>query len=74
MRFGTALLSLVLPLGALGHSPRGNVHTRHHQLAKRAAGDVELHKRFSSARWTFYDVGLNMVEDTQALIASKPLP
>ncbi|KAG5728346.1 Allergen Asp f 7 [Termitomyces sp. T112] len=58
MRFGAALLSFVLPLAVLGHSPRGSAHTRHYQLAKRAAGEVELHKRFSSARWTFYAVGL----------------
>ncbi|KAG6919982.1 hypothetical protein DXG01_013331 [Tephrocybe rancida] len=59
MRFGAALLSLVLPLAALAHPPHGEGHAaRHQQLAKRAAGDVELHKRFSGARWTFYDVGL----------------
>jgi hypothetical protein len=59
MLLGASLLSLALPLVALGASPHGSAHhSRHQQIAKRQSGDVELHKRFSSARWSFYDVGL----------------
>lgn len=59
MLLGAPLLSFALPLLALGASPHGSAHSsRHQQIAKRQSGDVELHKRFSSARWSFYDVGL----------------
>lgn len=48
---------LALPLAALAsvHNPHLN---RHHDIAKRASGHIELHKRFSATRWTFYDVGM----------------
>ena len=39
----------------------GSPHARRHDaIARRAPGDVstDLQKRFDSARWTFYDVGL----------------
>ncbi|KAF9009390.1 RlpA-like double-psi beta-barrel-protein domain-containing protein-containing protein [Cyathus striatus] len=58
MIFGFLLISLVLPLAALAaQHPRPHLN-RHNDLAKRASGDVHIYKRFSSARWSFYDVGL----------------
>ncbi|TFY51308.1 hypothetical protein EVG20_g11062, partial [Dentipellis fragilis] len=53
---GVSLLSLALPFAALAdtHALRSR---NHHQIAKRASGEV-LEKRFSNARFTFYDVGL----------------
>ncbi|KAM6500846.1 RlpA-like double-psi beta-barrel-containing domain containing protein [Amanita muscaria] len=52
------LVSLVLTaLTATAHLA-GRPHRRHQELAQRVSGDVQLHKRFDSARWTFYDVGL----------------
>lgn len=56
--FGLPLLSLALPLAAFAE-PHVNHGRSHHDLAKRAAGDVSLNKRgqFNNARWTFYDVG-----------------
>ncbi|KAF9452251.1 hypothetical protein P691DRAFT_772427 [Macrolepiota fuliginosa MF-IS2] len=56
MRLDLTLLALVAPLAVVGdlrHSSRRN----HHEVAKRADGSVQLHKRFSGTRWTFYDVG-----------------
>jgi hypothetical protein len=50
---GLCALSLVF---AQLHGPSGP--RRHHDIAKRAKGDIQLHRRFTSARWTFYDVGL----------------
>lgn len=51
-----ALLSLVLPLVSANSHEQSS--RRHHQIAKRAGSEVDLHKRFSGARLTFYDVGL----------------
>jgi hypothetical protein len=51
------LLSFVLPLIAVADSHALN-HARHDHVARRASGDVQLHKRISNARLTFYDVGL----------------
>lgn len=52
------LVSVILPFtvaGTHGHIQRG----RHQELAQRARGDVNIHKRaFDNARFTFYDVGL----------------
>lgn len=39
-------------------NPHGAHLNRHQGIAKRAAGNVQLHKRFGGARWTYYDVGL----------------
>ena len=48
----------ILPL-AVWASIHGSVHqNRHAELAKRDLGEMQLHKRFEAARWTFYDVGL----------------
>ncbi|EIN07546.1 hypothetical protein PUNSTDRAFT_103565 [Punctularia strigosozonata HHB-11173 SS5] len=58
MKFSLGLLSLLAvatPLVSAEHVP---VHRRHNGIAKRASGDIQLHKRFSNARFTFYDVGL----------------
>ena len=52
-------------------NPHGAHLNRHQGIAKRAAGNVQLHKRFSSARWTFYDVGLSVFTTSCALHASK---
>ena len=52
-----ALIALSLGLGTYAHSI-GQHKLRHHELARRASGDIQLHKRFLSARWTFYAVGL----------------
>ncbi|KAF5386808.1 hypothetical protein D9615_001859 [Tricholomella constricta] len=51
-------LLLAAPLAALAN-PHGSAHfKRHVEVAKRQGGDVQLHKRFSDTRWSFYDVGL----------------
>lgn len=50
-----ALVLLSVSLQAAGHVPLLNRHT---QLAPRSRGDLNVHKRFSATRWTFYDVGL----------------
>lgn len=52
----TLLSALVATCAALGGlaSPLGN----------RTEGDASLHKRFSSSRWTFYDVGLGACGET----------
>lgn len=55
-----ALLGLAAPLSAAaasGHRARGH-HSRHTDIARRADADLELWKRTSGSRWTFYDVGL----------------
>lgn len=49
-----ALISLALPLVSAEH--HGLNARRHQQAAKRA--EVNLQKRFSGARLTFYDAGL----------------
>ncbi|KAF9036690.1 hypothetical protein BJ165DRAFT_1604319 [Panaeolus papilionaceus] len=41
--------------GVSAHSPPRAIHAG---LAKRVDGDVQLHKRYSGTRWTFFDVGL----------------
>ena len=52
------LLSLALPFAVKGAS-HGIPGARHDALARRARGDIDLHKRdFENARFTFYDVGL----------------
>ncbi|KAG5323471.1 hypothetical protein C0989_012233, partial [Termitomyces sp. Mn162] len=58
MRFGT-LLSLVLPVAAFAYPT--NSSADNYQLANRNTGEVELHKRFSNSRWTFFNVGLGAV-------------
>jgi len=59
MRLDLSLLALAAPLTVLAgtvHHP--HAHRRnHHELSKRADASVQLHKRFSNTRWTFYDVG-----------------
>jgi hypothetical protein len=50
----TSLLSLGLAVMAAQH----NIHlnrNHHDALAKRAPGHVELHRRFSNAKFSYYD-------------------
>ncbi|KAG0698631.1 hypothetical protein DFH29DRAFT_810081 [Suillus ampliporus] len=56
--FVFAFVSTVLPFTA--GSIHGRLHRERHQdLAQRARGDVDIHKRsFNNARFTFYEVGL----------------
>ncbi|KAJ8495048.1 hypothetical protein ONZ45_g13018 [Pleurotus djamor] len=58
-----ALLALVVsvfvPLLAYADSHGHTLHMHHRKdIAHRVAGDLQLHKRFSGARFTWYDVGL----------------
>lgn len=58
MLFSATLFPLALALSAAA-SHDGNLANRHHAVAKRARGDVgNVQKRYDSARWTYYDVGL----------------
>lgn len=52
------LLSSFLPFAALAQGHRGPDYKRHHEIAKRSSGDMQLHKRFSNARFTYFAVGL----------------
>lgn len=53
----TSLLSLVLPITALaGPHGSGPLLGRHHELARRADGNMQLYKRVSGSRWSFYNV------------------
>ncbi len=56
MRLDLALFALAAPLAVLGDLRHSHRRT-HSDIAKRADGSVQLHKRFSGTRWTFYDVG-----------------
>ncbi|TFK41691.1 RlpA-like double-psi beta-barrel-protein domain-containing protein-containing protein [Crucibulum laeve] len=56
LSFGFSLLSLTLPLAAWAE-PHAKAHlNRHHDLAKRASGDMHIYKRFSASRWSYYFV------------------
>lgn len=55
--FAVSLLALSFFTGAAVAEPHGQ-RRNHDSIARRAQGDVNIHKRFSSARWTFYDVGM----------------
>jgi len=46
---------LALPALALAGSHDKFLNRNHDALAKRAPGEVELHRRFSNSKWTFYD-------------------
>ncbi|KAF9009389.1 RlpA-like double-psi beta-barrel-protein domain-containing protein-containing protein [Cyathus striatus] len=55
-------LCLALPSFAEPHR-RGNGRPgfkRHSDVARRASGDVNLYKRFSDTKWTFYDVEVGL--------------
>ncbi|EGN95475.1 hypothetical protein SERLA73DRAFT_186504 [Serpula lacrymans var. lacrymans S7.3] len=57
------LLSLVLPFAVANpHGLQGG--RRHQELANRARGEVQLHKRYDGARFTFYAVGLGACGQT----------
>lgn len=63
-----SLVLLALPLATL--ALHGNAHlNRHHDVAKRGPGHVQLHKRYSNTRWTFYDAGLSV--DQRPLFLSQ---
>ncbi|PPQ68033.1 hypothetical protein CVT25_014494 [Psilocybe cyanescens] len=49
-----SLLVMVTP--TVSASYHGQPFNRHAELAKRADGDIQLFKRISGARWTYYDV------------------
>ena len=55
--FTTCLLSLLLlPIAVLaGPHASSPFLNRHHSLARRAEGNVQLYKRFEGARLTFYN-------------------
>ena len=55
---GLSLLTVVLPFAAYAEPHANPAHHRHRDIAHRARGDVQLHKRYDNARFTFYDVGL----------------
>ncbi|RXW11964.1 hypothetical protein EST38_g13890, partial [Candolleomyces aberdarensis] len=50
----TSLLSLAMAVMAAQHNAHLN-RNHHDALAKRASGHVELHRRFSNAKFTYYD-------------------
>ncbi|KAK7466950.1 hypothetical protein VKT23_004014 [Stygiomarasmius scandens] len=60
MIFSTLLSAALLALPLVSHAePHARPHAhRHRDIAKRAPGHVNIYKRFDSARWTFYDVGM----------------
>ena len=66
MRLSAFVAALALPsLAFAGHSPASGPQARRHDaIARRASSDVgHLHKRaFNNARFTFYDVGLCVVQ------------
>ncbi|KIM49402.1 hypothetical protein M413DRAFT_438583 [Hebeloma cylindrosporum] len=52
-----SVLALALPITTLASSFHGNpIVNRHHDIARRAEGNVEVFKRISGARWSYYDV------------------
>ena len=53
--FTFSILALSLPIDALAAVHGSHLVNRHHELAKRAEGTVELSKRVSNARWTYYN-------------------
>jgi hypothetical protein len=58
MKLTSVFAALALPLVALANPHAGAKHARHAEIAKRASGHVDIHKRYSDARWTFYKTGL----------------
>lgn len=50
-----SLLTWIVPI-ATAASSHGPLLNRHSELAKRAEGDIQLFRRVSSARWTYYNV------------------
>ncbi|KAF7304680.1 hypothetical protein MKEN_01182100 [Mycena kentingensis (nom. inval.)] len=61
MRAISSLLALLAaPLALASHSPSVN----HHELAKRAKGDLSKREVFKNTRWTFYSTGLGACGDT----------
>jgi hypothetical protein len=55
------LFALALPFGdalVAAYSAHGRHGRSHQTLAKRADSSMQLWKRYSDSRWTFFDVGL----------------
>ena len=51
-----SLLALALPIATLASFHGNPIMNRYpHGIAKRAAGNVQLFKRVSNARWSFYN-------------------
>lgn len=55
----TTLLALISAPLVLASSHSHDAR-RHHEVAKRAGAEVNLHKRFDGARFTFYAAGLSV--------------
>lgn len=54
--FTTSLLSLLLPITALaGPHLAGPFSNRHHDLARRVEGNVQLYQRGPDSRWSYYN-------------------
>ena len=53
---------LALPLVAFANPHASVHHARHAEIAKRQSSDIQLHKRYEDARWSFYDVGLSVAK------------
>ena len=55
-----SLLALALPITTLANNYHGNPilnrNPHHRSVARRADGDIDLFKRASGARWSFYNV------------------
>jgi len=49
------LLAWVLPVQVSAHHGMPAIFHRHQDLVKRSEGDLQLFKRFSGARWSFYN-------------------
>lgn len=56
MRRDFLLFTLAAPLATFGDLRHSGRRT-HSGIAKRAEGSLQLHKRFTGTRWTYYDVG-----------------
>jgi hypothetical protein len=58
MRTSTLFASLAIPIAVLADPHAPNHARHHHDIARRASGDVQLHKRYDAARFTYYQVGM----------------
>lgn len=55
----SSLLSVLTCLAYVLATPHASSYLdRYGELAKRGTTDLQLQKRFSGSKWTFYDVGL----------------
>jgi len=58
MRYSVIFLILAFAFTLVIANPHEHNARRHVEIAKRSAADVGLHKRFSNARFTFYQAGM----------------